>query len=177
MIELEIFPTKEVNNIFSKVKEDSLFNNYILNIPVHFANGKDITNGLIWRNDVTSNSTRKVSFQVLISSYLPKVIGINAFEIEDFISAHEILEEFGVEGLTAMKFQKVNYYFGINIPLLGSRESSIAIAISVVIAKLTDGLIHISNGNIPGFDANKLYSWKDFLDKSIMYELLKEIKE
>ncbi len=99
MIELEIFPTKNVDNIFKLIRENSLLNEYAPNLPVYFVNGKNITDKLVWEDISQGHIKRDVSFQTLISNYLPKRIGIDAYEIEEFCDAYDILEEFNVDVL------------------------------------------------------------------------------
>ncbi len=176
MIELEIFPTKNVDNIFKLIRENPLLNEYAPNLPTYFVNGKNITDKLIWVDALQGNTKRDVSFQTLISNYLPKRIGIDAYEIEEFCDAYDILSEFNIDILTIEKFKKVNYYFKINIPLLGSRESSISITIAIVIAQLTEGLISVSNGDIPNINGKLLYTSVDFQKICLENEYLKIVQ-
>lgn len=176
MIELEIFPTKNVDNIFKLIRENPLLNEYAPNLPTYFVNGKHITDKLVWIENFDSNGRYKVSFQTLISNYLPKRIGIDAYEIEEFCDAYDILEEFKVNTLIIEKFKSVNYYYSINIPLLGSRESSISITIAIIIAQLTEGLISVSNGDIPNINGNILYTSVDFQKLCLENKYLKIIE-
>lgn len=157
-MELEIYPKHNVENIFQKVREHFIIEKYCGQMAVYFASGRILTDGLLWDLE----NSRNISTHNLISQQLNHSIWIDAFEIEDFFSASEIVSEFEIDQEFIEKFQMVNYYVVVRIPPFPSRESSVAIAISIAIAELSEGVINASRGVYFEMDKKRLYSPKEF---------------